>query len=355
MIEVVKDKEKWDGLLARVGFQDFYFSFDYHQLSSSAQEDPFLIHFSQGDSGILFPLLLRSIERTDYHDVTSVYGYAGPLIYGGLEGIQLTDFRDQLLQLFKDLKIVSAFTRLHPYIEYQNSVLHTLGESQKMGRVVNINLQLPLAEQWSHMSRRNRTYINKARQKYHIRQAKSMGDLEAFIRLYYQTMQRLEAHPKYFFEASYFQKLLKSPSFRTTILLAEDQNGKVLSGAMFISCGEIIQYHLSGTDGEFTKLHPVKLLIDAIRIDGTNQGYKYFNLGGGLGGSEDSLFNFKSRFSKDYRDFFIWKFVANPEVYRELSRVHLEHWHQGAPYLDETFFPSYRFHDKRSKGPGIHE
>ena len=51
-------------------------------------------------------------------------------------------------------------------------------------------------------------------------------------------------------------------------------------------------------------LGKTKLLIDEMRLIASKKGFNYFNLGGGLGGKyNDSLFNFKSSFSKDYKDF----------------------------------------------------
>ena len=342
---MIKDKKRWDTLFSKLPFKDFYFTYDYHSISSVQTEYPVLIHFHENNSGILFPLLLRDIEDTPYMDATSVYGYAGPLYYGNLESLNKGSFRKELKRLFKDLEIISVFSRLHPFIESQQGLLKGLGNVQNLGRVVNIDISLPPAEQWSQISRRNRTYLNKARRSYSVRKAQNRKDLEVFIHLYHQTMRRLNADPKYFFDNEYFDGLWNSSSFETTILLAENSVQNTIGGAMFISSGDIIQYHLSGTDENHLKLHPVKLLIDEMRIQGTNQGFHYFNLGGGLGGFEDSLFQFKAKFSKDYRKFSIWKFIADEKIYRELSRAHLGNSNAKNSFLDETYFPRYRFED----------
>ena len=62
----------------------------------------------------------------------------------------------------------------------------------------------------------------------------------------------------------------------------------------------------------------MRLLIAKLRILGTEQGYTYFNLGGGLGRQNDSLLRFKSSFSKDFRDFKVWTYFVNPFKYDEL-------------------------------------
>jgi lipid II:glycine glycyltransferase (peptidoglycan interpeptide bridge formation enzyme) len=231
-----------------------------------------------------------------------------------------------------------------------------MGQLEDLGQVVNIDLNAPVDLQWSHVSRRFRSYINKARKTYRVREAETEDDLERFIALYEQTMKRLKAHPRYYFKRDYYSELWHSKSFRTRILMAEDRDtGQVVSAAMFVICCTMVQYHLSGTDGAYTDLHPVKLLIDEMRLLATREGKQYFNLGGGIGGSKDSLFDFKSRFSKDYREFFIWKFIANEEMYRQLSEKHIRKGCNKDPMLCKEFFPCYRcdaIFTKDQKGHG---
>jgi len=105
---------------------------------------------------------------------------------------------------------------------------------------------------------------------------------------------------------------------------------------MMIKTNNIIQYHISGTKNEYLYLTPIRLLIDEMRIKGTEEKYTYFNLGGGLGSTEDSLFNFKSSFSKDFKNFKIWKYIVNEQVYKQLSEQYSK------PDSDDIFFPLYR-------------
>ena len=87
---------------------------------------------------------------------------------------------------------------------------------------------------------------------------------------------------------------------------------------MFTKKNTIVQYHLSGTSERFLDLNPIKLLIDEMRIIGTKENFSYFNLGGGVGSKEDSLFHFKSGFSKDSMPFKVWKYMVNPTIYNDL-------------------------------------
>lgn len=344
MIKVVHERDAWNALLKQAKQRDFYSTYEYHAISKTSHQEVALIHYSQeGDCGVLMPILLQEIEGTSYRDATSVYGYSGPLILGDKSQLDIKLFQSALKESLNSLNIVSLFSRLHPYLPKQRELLTGMGEIETLGKVVNIDITLSPEQQWSHISNRFRSYINKARRLYVIREGKSQDDLTVFIRLYEDTMRRLAAKPNYFFNRDYYQGLFKNEAFETTVLLAEDpNNGKVISGAMFISSGEIVQYHLSGTDSDYMKLHPVKLLIDEMRVRATAQGKRYFNLGGGLGGSEDSLFEFKSRFSKDFRDFEVWKYISNPEIYKSLSMNHLPADCKKDFNTCKHFFPCYR-------------
>jgi hypothetical protein len=77
----------------------------------------------------------------------------------------------------------------------------------------------------------------------------------------------------------------------------------------------------------------MKLILDEARLLGNQTTAKSLHLGGGVGGSdEDSLFRFKSGFSKDFKEFSVWKFIVNEEIYEDLSK----------DKVCTDFFPLYR-------------
>jgi lipid II:glycine glycyltransferase (peptidoglycan interpeptide bridge formation enzyme) len=105
---------------------------------------------------------------------------------------------------------------------------------------------------------------------------------------------------------------------------------------MFVKTNGIVQFHLSGTRTEYLRLRPSKLFLDEMRVEATNEGFPYFNLGGGLGSKEDTLFEFKASFSKDFRAFDVFKFIVNQEVYDELSQS------SSKENTNIDYFPAYR-------------
>ena len=82
------------------------------------------------------------------------------------------------------------------------------------------------------------------------------------------------------------------------------------------------------------RLAPSRLLLDEMRLRGTEEGFSYFNLGGGYQCRADALFDFKSSFSDQTYPWIIWRYIVNEEVYNDLT---------ASAGVEETeFFPAYR-------------
>ncbi len=335
MIEVITTKDKWSSLIKEVDSYDFYSTYDYHSLSNTNNDTPILIKFIDGDVIIGLPLLLRKIPNTPYFDATSVYGYAGPISKNISENFDNYLFKKELNEFFIENKIVSVFSRLDPYLPDQKNILNNIGDIIIKGDVVMVNLDLSLEEQRQQYQKRIKSHINSARKLCTIKKAESMDDINTFIDLYYENMKRVDAKKSYFFSQEYFHKLMNNDNCKNEILLASlKDSGEVISGAMFIKSKNIIQYHLSGSKTEHLDVPAIKLLIDEMRIEGTNENYKVLNLGGGLNSKDDSLLRFKKSFSKTLKEFSVWQYIVNDKIYNELSVSRESH--------DIDFFPAYR-------------
>ena len=335
MIDIIKTKEAWEEVLNSCKSFDFYHTYDYHELSKKDGETPFLVSYKNNNTVIALPLLLRDIEGTDYKDATSVYGHCGP-ISNEVDVIEnCADFHKQLNNFFEAQKIVAVFSRLNPYIPFQDDILTGLGALNTIGNMVNIDLTKDLDAQRSAYRRDTRSRVNKVRRLCSVKKAETKEEVQQFIDIYLETMEKLEADDSYFFENKYFFDFLDCDGFETDILLAVlDETQEVIAGTMFVKTNNIIQYHLSGTKTEHFKIAPSRLLLDEMRIQGTEQGYTYFNLGGGYNGKDDALFSFKSSFSDNIKVFKAWKHVVNQKVYDELSSK--------TKTSGSEFFPAYR-------------
>lgn len=334
-IRGVETKQEWAAILNQVDAYDFYHTYDYHHISKREGETAQLIVYSEGKTLIALPLIIRRIADTELFDATSVYGYAGPIGKDIPPDFDNENFRTHLNAYLLERQIISVFTRLNPFVPHQDIILKDIGTVRFQGNLVNINLTKSLEEQRSEYRRDTRSRVNKARRLCTIRKAESEEDVRTFIDIYVETMEKLGADTSYFFDEDYFFNFLKCDDFKTDILLAIDnETQEAAAGSMFVKTNDIIQYHLSGTRSKFMKIAPSRLLLDEMRILGTEEGYKHFNLGGGYNSQEDALFDFKSSFSNETRIWNIWNYIVEKEIYDQLTEK------SQAPESD--FFPAYR-------------
>lgn len=336
-MEVIEVKESWDKTLEDIISYDFYHTYDYHHISKSENEKPILLVYSEEDKIIAIPFLLRQVFDSDYRDLTSVYGYSGPLVKNIDETFDNSNFKKELNAFFEMYQVVSVFSRLHPFLNKQGFVINNLGKIKKLGKVVNIDLSKTLDEQRSQFSKTTKRYLNKTRKICLVKNEVNSKMIDVFMDLYYENMDRVNAKQSYYFSKEYFEAFANSKNFKTDILyLVLEETNEIISAAMMIKTNNIVQYHISGTRNKHLDLTPIRVLIDEMRITATEQGYEYFNLGGGLGSLEDSLFNFKASFSKDFKDFKIWKYVVNQSSYDNLVKQYSD------LNGNQEFFPLYR-------------
>lgn len=343
MIEIITEKSDWNATLKLANHSDFYHTYYYHDLSKKVDETPILIKYTDEHACVLLPLLIRKIENTYYKDATSVYGYAGLLCTTEISNINNSNFKKELNEYFLDQKIVSVFSRLHPYLEHQEAFLNGIGVISNPGVVVYINLFDSLDKQRKLYSNRLKTHVNKADRLCTIIEGNTEAHLNAFIDIYYENMYRVNANDSYFFDKYYFKQLMSSSDFETELSLAiHSETQEIIAGALFIKTNNIVQYHLSGIKEDFLDLNPIKLVIDNMRIKSTKEGYKYLNLGGGRSNKQDSLFVFKSSFSKNFKPFKLWKYIVDYEAYEDLVKQQKNMRANVDFEIDKEFFPAYR-------------
>ncbi len=335
MVSIIEAKTAWKTTVGAMKNHDFYHTYDYHHISKKEDEHPILFSYTEGDVVIVIPFLKRAIPNTDYFDLTSVYGYAGPLSSNVDSSFDTSKFKKALDNWLKDEKIIAVFSRLHPYLEHQNHILSGMGSRPMLGKVVNIDIAQSLEEQRRQYGKSTKNRTNKCRRLCEVKKAETDEEINTFIDIYYENMDRLSANKNYYFSREYFFNFLKCEDFETDILLVNHlEDNYTVAASMFVKTGKIVQFHLSGSRTDYLSIAPANLFLDEMRLRGTAEGYTYFNLGGGLGGREDSLFNFKASFSKTHKEFSVWKYIANQEIYDALSKDKAN--------TDTDYFPLYR-------------
>lgn len=333
---ITSDQKEWSEILNKSSFYDFYHTKSYNLLEKGGK--PILCVATVENDFIAYPLILREIPNTSYFDCTSVYGYCGPI-----SNLPHTDINETLKQYFKDSmmkyflenNIVSCFSRLHPVFENEN-ILDNFGKIISLNKTIGIDLTIPVEEQKRKYRKSNKYEINKLKKEnYTVEIAKTTQEIDAFIDIYTETMERVNATDNYFFDKNYFHSFLNNPCFDAKLLVAK-KDGIVIAGAIFTVTNKVMQYHLAGTTYEYIRKTPMKLILDEARLLGNELNLEYLHLGGGVGGSDDdSLYRFKSGFSDNNFTFKVWQLIVNEALYDKLVND---------KNVDKTssYFPLYR-------------
>jgi hypothetical protein len=368
-----RQDDAWLRTIEQCAPYDFYHLPQYHALAEEAGEGSArLLVFAEGKHVIALPLLLRRLDEVaesgaGWMDATSVYGYPGPVTSAEpIPDAVVADFQAALLEQLRAWRVVTVFSRLNPFLP-QRQLLAGLGDFQ-VSETVSIDLTLPIAVQRSQYRKSFREAISKQRRLgLTVLRDLDAAHLDAFIRIYHETMHRVEAAERYFFPASYFAALKEALGSRVELFMCV-QNGTPICGGLFVACHGMLQYHLGGTLNDALQLAPMKLLVDEARLWGAAQGLRVLHLGGGTTAApDDPLLFFKRGFSDRLHEFAVWRWVVAPEQ-NALLRQEKARWFagQGLRLALPNYFPAYRcpgapcdpitaapVEDETSHGPGL--
>ena len=333
----VQERDLWNQYVRSCKMYDFYHTWYYHSLEKSGE--PVLFVYQQESSVIVFPLLKRQINGSAYSDFTSVYGYAGPISNEDFESLSqetMEGFKLAFLDFLSQENNVSVFCRLHPIINH-DILVERFGSLVDNGKTVAIDLTGSLEEQRSKYRRQFRSKIRQLRDKgFYLKEASLKEDIQAFVKIYNENMARVQAESYYYFNESYFFNMLNSNDFDSSVLLLY-HGEEITCGAFVTFTNNIMQFHLAATNTQYLHEGAMKLLIDEAAIVGREKKMRYLHLGGGVGGSEDSLFEFKAGFSDKVLNFKTWRYISDQSVYNEL----VDKRYTASPSKSD-FFPLYR-------------
>lgn len=333
----ISDKQGWDHTIKKCLFYDIYHTYFYHSLESSFPSILLVSEFD--DELIVFPFKIRNIEDTGYFDLTSVYGYCGPIsnkIFKELSEEHFTFFHKEFSEFCKQNSIVSVFSRLHPLCDY-HTFFNDFGEFADINKTVVIELEQSTQDQLKQYRKSTKHEIRYLREmEYSIIETKDPKDIDNFIEMYYKTMEKVRAFDRYYYDRDYFHGFLNNDDYEVILLMAE-KNGQYVAGGIFTVVGNIMQYHLATTAQENIKDAPMKLILDEARVIAKNKNLQFLHLGGGFAGKDnDNLYLFKSGFSKKRLQFSVWKHITNMEQYNKLV-AYMNIWKSV-----NNFFPLYR-------------
>jgi hypothetical protein len=318
------------------------------------------------DRGQIFflPYLIRDCQQISIstrcgderiYDAISPYGYPGMLVNTTGQNAEFISkcFR-LIIDLWRSKNICSAFIRLHPLLnsyidrsmlgssDRSNSDLHQL-DLCNQGNVVICDLTKDPNDIWKGMRANHRSKINKLnRAGFTVRMGSLAENLDVFIDIYRETMDRVNATSSYYFSRDYFTSLAQTLGPQLNLCMVEI-DGQVVAASLITEVCGIVQYHLGGTKTEFLPKSPATIMFDYIIKWSQSRNNRYLNLGGGLGGEQDSLYHFKAGFSSQSQPFMTIRSIVNEDLYEHLTDLRANSL--GTTTLEiksKSFFPAYR-------------
>ena len=339
------DGARWEAVLADVAQHDFHHLVGYHRLAEYHGEGTAkLFSFRSSRYLVATPLLLRPIDPMDPagpQDATSVYGYAGPVSsHVDVPPEVVRDFEEAFREELVRRNVVAVFSRLHPLIR-QSHLLAGLGEIHPTGPTVSVDLTLPVEEQWAGYSKGTRRLIRRALDAGVVCvHDQTLDWLAEWAEAYAETMRRVGASGAYNFDLAYFERMAAELGSVMHLFVAL-VDGRLAAGGLFTSCDGIVQAHLGALRAEYAALSPVRLVDDTARRWAADSAARVFHLGGGVGGREDSLFQYKAGFSDRRHLQSTWRWIVDVGLYERLSKEHPRSEGPGGDQPDD-YFPAYR-------------
>lgn len=344
-IYTLEESEKWDEIVHTFkGFDVYYLSGYVKAFQNYGDGKAYLLYYTSEHCRGIHVLMKRDIsedknfvgriEGNHFFDVVTPYGYGGWLIEGE-EG------KDKLYEEYiawcKNNNIVSEFVRFHPVL---NNVHYTSDFYDVVSLGPTVSMDTSSQEViWNNLTSKNRNMIRKAiKSGIKIYNGNYPEIYTKFREIYNATMDKDCAEQYYYFDKDFYQSILEDLAENVQVFYAELE-GKIIAASIILFANKRINYHLSGSVKEYQKFAPTNLLLYKVALWGSENGYKTFHLGGGVGAHEDSLYKFKKAF---YREescaFHIGKKIFNQEIYNKLVAIR----EQISDEIKPGFFPQYR-------------
>lgn len=299
--------------------QDIYFTDSYLKLYESENEKSYCFYYFENDFHFLLPYILREFRYKNqiYYDFETVYGYGGP-IYNYLDESYIERAWHTFFNYGYSHNFIAGLVRFHPLLN-NYKYFDKVGGLLRDRETVAIDLRLSEEEIWrSEIHTKNRNSIQKGeRNALQFVADYQFNYLPQFKLLYKNTMLKHEAGDFYYFNDDYFTKLKDriEESFLGTVIY----NGEVIASSIIFYYGHYGHYHLSGSNPKYLNLSPNNFLLWGAAKELKRRGVKYFHLGGGTNSDENnSLLQYKSKFSKTRYDFYIGKIIFNNSLYNSL-------------------------------------
>lgn len=289
--------------------------------------DIFLVYYEQNNERFCYVVMQSdiacsekfngSLQTQKYFDWETPYGYGGPLTDTPISNKTQLAFKNEIEAYCRKHNIVSQFVRFHPLLGNYD-VLPLVIETRYLRDTIFMVTNNP-EQIMADMDSKNRNMVRKAQKNGVTIVKKEISDVEDFISMYNETMQKNDAEEYYTFQKSYFDSLTAMQD--NAFVLYAMYEDIPISGSIMYYNDRYMHYHLSGSRTEYRKFSPSNLLLYKAACWASENGIKQFHLGGGMA-PDDSLFGFKKQFNKNGRaSFVVGRTIFDQEAYEKLLDV----------------------------------
>jgi hypothetical protein len=337
---------EWDALLASLPARerDLFFGSPWLLLWQERGDGRAMGAVYRDEGGmVLYPFLLRELTALPYlgdefagrFDVTSPYGYGGPLVTKGAPEGTVACFREGFAAWCRTAGVVSEFVRFHPLLDTRLpfAPFMDVGEA---GQIVWCRFDqgaCRVGDQLSATARRNVRAAREAGLTSTIERSPDAYD--RFADLYADNAARRRAAPFYRFDRSHVQRLRERLG-QAQALVGVRREGELVAGALFLRSDDYVHFHLLAADRTCAGLRPANLVFFEALQWARALGVTAVDLGGGYRG-DDELLRFKTGFAGMRAPRFVGRVIHDSPTYIAASRLRDE---QGE-ILDCDYFPAY--------------
>lgn len=344
----METEKKW-----RVTHQPFFNDMLWPEKDDPGYSTEYAQLFEKRESGIAERFIYRSDKgRVDhvyikrqipivngndtYYDITTPYGYGGPVIVYGEDSEELLK---DYFQAFHDYcisqRIVSEFVRFHLF-ESDKIREQYYGEVSLVGAHIVKPLFDPLKTDMSSDVKRSLRKAEKLGMTIHF--DITGAHIDQFMDVYCDMLRRNQASSYYYFDREFFDSMHNRLKGKFVYVSAEI-DGKIISSRLAIYGSRYGFGFLGGALKEFFHTQATTVVDYHILEFLKKQGCSYFSFGGGIN-SNDGIYNYKRKFNRNGdHPFYLGKKVHLPEVYDRLVSRHSD---LSPINSHSAFFPLYR-------------
>ncbi len=256
------------------------------------------------------------IYDTKYKDISSIYGYSGPLFAGNQN--QLGEVWEMFDKWCEEENIIAEFTRFSIYAQTQKNA-HSKTDifPNRPSAITDLNEDL-----FNQLGKKTRNMIRKAEKSNLIsRELDTKNGMDEFRELYDKTMSRNNATSFFEYNDKYYGALLELPEKELRLFGVFDGN-KMVASAISLSHKESALYHLGASLKEYSNKGAGNLVLYHMSKTLQKDGIKFITVGGGRTTAEDDpLLRFKKSNATKLETFHIGKRIVDYKGYKEVVQI----------------------------------